>query len=294
MKSSVRLFTNYEYKKLFLPGLSRQILQNDSKLQLYRIEDYLRNIVIPVLPYRTSFNFLIFVTQGTIVQQLEAAAHSITANSLLLIKQGSITATLEISADATGYFMVYENEIINNLSLKTNIRHFFFSSPFAVLPAVTVKWLDSLLQLIETELSLANGSIDIAISLFQSLLSKIIRQERTGEQALTRSLEIAFHFRELVQQHHLTQKSVLFYAHQLNISENYLNKCVKEATGKPPKQWINEIAILHSQILLQDLTRDIAGIAFEMNFQSASYFTRLFRKITGVSPSDYRKKITHS
>ncbi|WP_201747926.1 hypothetical protein [Chitinophaga vietnamensis] len=41
---------------------------------------------------------------------------------------------------------------------------------------------------------------------------------------------------------------------------------MKEATDKPPKQWINEVNILHSQILLQNVTRDIASIAFELNF----------------------------
>lgn len=63
----------------------------------------------------------------------------------------------------------------------------------------------------------------------------------------------------------------------------------ERSNQQTPKQWINEISILHSQILLQDATRDIAGIAFEMKYKSPSYFTRLFKKVTGYSPSDYRK-----
>jgi AraC-like DNA-binding protein len=137
----------------------------------------------------------------------------------------------------------------------------------------------------------AGQNIQVGISLFQSVFLKIIRSENKEQKAANRSLDIAFQFRELVKKDHIEHRNVLYYAGQLNISENYLNKCVKEVTGKPPKQCINEISILHSQILLQDCSRDIAGIAFEMNYQSPSYFTHLFKKITGHSPSQYRLHI---
>lgn len=288
MKSSVKLITNYEYKKLFLPDVSAHVLFNESKLQLYRIERYLKSIVIPVKPYRTSFNFLIFVTKGHIEQQLETSTFTIKANQALNIKQGNITATLALSNDVEGFFVVYENEIITDLSLNKKDLVFFYTSPFLILDDHTVRWLVRLFELLEEELYTGDHIIEIGISLFQSILLKIIRTESKGPKILTRSLDISFRFRELVQKNHIEHKSVLFYANELNISENYLNKCVKNATGKPPKQWINEISILHSQILLQDCSRDIAGIAFELNYQSPSYFTRLFKKITGNSPSDYR------
>lgn len=131
----------------------------------------------------------------------------------------------------------------------------------------------------EEELAADSTNLNVCTPLFQSLLQKIIRHEQPQPAAISRSLEISLKFREMVQQHHLKEKTVLFYAGKLNISENYLNKYVKEATGKPPKQWINEVNMLHSQILLQNLSRDVAGIAFELNFQSASYFTRLFNRL---------------
>lgn len=291
VKSSVKLFSNYEYKKQFLPGISRQVLVNNARLQLYRIEHYLRNIVIPVIPYRTSFNFLIFVTRGHIRQQLEVASHHVSAGSLLLIKQGSITATLEISPDASGFFVVFENEVMEHITLNQRGLHYFFSAPFFSPGSTSMKWMRGLCMLLEEELKQAGHHDETALSLFQAFLQKILRHENPQEQMPSRILDISFRFREMVQQHHGKEKSVLYYARRLNISENYLNKCVKEATGKPPKQWITKTNILHSQILLQDMQRDVASIAFELNFQSASYFTRLFRKVTGISPTAYRKSI---
>lgn len=77
MSDTIKMLSNFEYKSLFLPGLSEKIYFNNSKLQLYRIENYLRNILIPVLPYRTTFNFIIFVTNGRIKQQLEISEYEI-------------------------------------------------------------------------------------------------------------------------------------------------------------------------------------------------------------------------
>lgn len=291
MKQSIKLISNYEYKKLFLPTVSTHDLFNESKLQVYRIENYLKSIVIPVNPYRTSFNFLIFVTKGYVKQQLETSVFEIKANEALNIKQGNFTATLELSYDVEGFFVVYENEIITDIALNKNDLSFFYTSPFLILNEVTFEWIVRVFELLEEELFTSDRVMEICVALFQSILLKIIRTENKGNEVLSRARYISFHFRELVQKEHINHKMISYYSNELKISDNYLNKCVKDATGKPPKQWINEISILHSQILLQDHSRDVAGIAFELNYQSPSYFARLFKKVTGHSPSEYRIQI---
>ncbi|MGO3807474.1 MAG: helix-turn-helix transcriptional regulator, partial [Sphingobacterium sp.] len=58
---------------------------------------------------------------------------------------------------------------------------------------------------------------------------------------------------------------------------------------KPSKEIILEIAIIHSQLLLLETDKSIASIAYELEFSDPSYFARLFKKIAGISPSEYRK-----
>ncbi|WP_197086599.1 helix-turn-helix domain-containing protein [Sphingobacterium sp. IITKGP-BTPF85] len=141
-----------------------------------------------------------------------------------------------------------------------------------------------MLELLEEELFTEGKVMEICVSMLQCILLKIIKTDYEVKAPMSRQLDIAFRFREVVQKFHTDHKNVLFYANLLHISENYLNKCVKEATNKPPKQWINEISILHSQILLQDATRDIAGIAFEMKYKSPSYLHVYSRKSPVIHP----------
>lgn len=290
MNSKIQILNNYEYKKLFLPDITAHNLFNENKIQLYRIENYIRNIVIPVPPYRTTFNFLLFLTKGTLTQFLENNHYTLHANEILHIQQGSVTCTLNISDDAEGYYIIYENEIITDMELGKNEMKFFHFIPYNSLHLENAQWIGSMLDLLEEELIQEAHIMEICVLMLQSIFLKIMRTEKLIYKPLNRQLDIALHFRELVQKHHIKEKSVTFYANELNISNNYLNKCVKEATNKPPKQWINEISIVHSQILLQDAVRDIASIAFELGYESSSYFTRLFKKVTGQSPSEYRKK----
>lgn len=295
MSTPVKIISNFDYKKLFLPGLSKEVLFNDMELQLYRIENYLRNIVIPVLPYKTTFNFMLLVTRGHIRQQLGVSRFRLDAGSILLIKQGSITATLEISEDAEGFFLACENTILDHVPLKITPAFFNPTSPQLSLEGDYYAWLLKLFNLLEEELKrVKNSDIEIACMAFQAILNTLGYLDNLHSKTIlvSRKSQITYRFKELVQVHHQAHKEVQFYANELAISENYLCKCIKETTGKAPKQWVNETTVLHSQVLLQNAAKDISTIAFELNFQSVSHFTRLFKKITGIPPSLYRKKLS--
>ena len=63
---------------------------------------------------------------------------------------------------------------------------------------------------------------------------------------------------------------------------------MNNVTNKPPKQHINELLINHSKVLLQNLSKDISQVAFELNFADPSYFGRLFKQLTKLTPTEYR------
>ncbi|GAA3781190.1 AraC family transcriptional regulator [Flavobacterium ginsengiterrae] len=291
MKKSFQILNSYEYKNQFLPDVNKTVLYDNSKLQLYRIENYLKRIKIPVPPYRTTFNFLIFITKGYVIQQIEDENYKIECGEIINVKQGSITRTHELSQDAEGFYLIYENEIITSISLSTQDLMFFSSDPFIKIPQSSHSWMIKIFELLEEELHTESPLQETCNAVFTAILSKIIALTTHSPLTLAREMEITHRFRELLQKQYKEHKDVFFYAWQLNISGSYLNKCVKKATGKPPKQWIHEVCILQSKILLKDLGHDISDVANILDFQSLSHFSRIFKKITGQSPSAFCTEI---
>lgn len=285
MKKTFKILDSYEYKHQFLPDVNKTVLHDNSQLQLYRIENYLKKIVIPVPPYRTTFNFLIFITKGYVIQQIEDMDYRIEAGQIVNIKQGSITRTHELCDEVEGFYLIYENDIITSISLNSQDLMFFSSAPFIKIPDPVQSWMIKLFELLEEELNTEHPLPEICNSFFTSILLKIITLAPHAPLTIAREMEITHRFRELLQKNYKEHKDVFFYAWQLNISGSYLNKCVKKGTGKPPKQWINEVCILQSKILLKDLGHDISDVANILDFQSLSHFSRIFKKVTGQSPS---------
>ena len=82
--------------------------------------------------------------------------------------------------------------------------------------------------------------------------------------------------------------SVADYAQQLQVTPNYLNKTVKTHTHRTAIDWI-EIARLNlAKKLLKNNEIPIADVARLSGLDDQSYFSRFFKKKTGLTPSQYR------
>lgn len=69
----------------------------------------------------------------------------------------------------------------------------------------------------------------------------------------------------------------------------YVSNIVKKATGYTLRQYITNTRLKKSRNLLCSTNMDIAEIAVECGFNSATYFNRIFKKNIGITPSEYRK-----
>lgn len=85
-----------------------------------------------------------------------------------------------------------------------------------------------------------------------------------------------------------TERSVDYYAKQLNITSKYLSKTVKRNTGSSVTQFIARHTIPIIKDYLDNDTLSLTQIADLMNFTSLSYFSRYCSKHLGMTPSEYR------
>ena len=89
--------------------------------------------------------------------------------------------------------------------------------------------------------------------------------------------------------HPLQLKTAQDYAQNLNIHANYLNRSVKEVTGKSTTTHISERIITEAKALLQHTDWNIAEIAHALGFEYPTYFNNFFKKLTGTNPKTLRE-----
>ena len=76
---------------------------------------------------------------------------------------------------------------------------------------------------------------------------------------------------------------------KLNVSHSWFIRKFKTATEMTPIEYINNLRIENAKALLENSTYNITEIANRVGFNDALYFSRYFKKKTGISPLKYRK-----
>lgn len=78
-------------------------------------------------------------------------------------------------------------------------------------------------------------------------------------------------------------------ANQLFLSPRYLSDILKQETGKTAMELIHIFLISEAKNHLRLNEKTVSEIAYELGFENLSYFTRLFKKQTGVKPLEFKK-----
>lgn len=95
-------------------------------------------------------------------------------------------------------------------------------------------------------------------------------------------------FEQLADERYAQHHDVEYYAAELCITSNYLNRLVSRYLGMTTKQYLNNRLADESKRLLTYTSMSINEIAEALNFESPAYFVRFFRKAAGTTPTIYR------
>lgn len=95
-------------------------------------------------------------------------------------------------------------------------------------------------------------------------------------------------FYELVHEHHFAQKSIRFYADELNISTRYLYKITMHVLKMTPKELIDYYVIAEAKKMLLTTIMTSQQIADKLHFSDQSAFGQYFKRNVGISPIEYR------
>lgn len=287
-----KLTTSKYYREKFIKNLPETFRWQKTPLQVYPLSFISKYIVLPTPLLQGDYHFLLHITSGNFKQQIGIETIETKAPAIVFIPLGTIHSLKSISKNIKGHFVLIENKIMTTIFNQDAALKLLNIPPVLQLTGKDNSWTNDICKLLGTEINKDKPNRNIGLGLLQVLLYKALELAGNSDHLL-RNQQLAIQFKQLVYKSFKDEKSVAFYANELAISENYLNRCLQSVFCRSAKEIILEITILHGQLLMWDRTKDISEICYELNFEDPSYFSRIFKKVTGQTPTEYRTNIIH-
>ncbi len=148
--------------------------------------------------------------------------------------------------------------------------------------------LTSILRLIQDEQAEGSDNFLLLRTLLKGFLLKLMASSKHPLVSPDLNEKRVYQFLLLMEDHFTTEKRVSFYAEKLNLSTKRLNQILKQKLGKTINQILQERLLIEAKHLLFIGKKSIQEVAYTLGFQDASYFSRFFKKMTALSPEEFR------
>lgn len=123
-------------------------------------------------------------------------------------------------------------------------------------------------------------------------IADFLSRKTVIKKQLSRKEHILQEFHALVTRSFRDRHFIRFYAAELAISEQYLSRIVRAATGKSVNNIITALLVMEARALLANPKRTVAEIASHLGFSDTAGFSKFFKKNTGQTPLNFRKGLS--
>ncbi len=136
------------------------------------------------------------------------------------------------------------------------------------------------------------GWLIVSRSYLQAVLTLLYREMVADESHADKSVKDSNIVKaiEYIHRDYIMKISVEQLAREANLSLHYFIPRFKQITGYTPGEYIARIRINHAKKLIRSGEYSITEIAFLTGFESANYFSRVFRKFEGISPKEFKHR----
>lgn len=251
-------------------------------------------------PHRHDFYAAVLFTKGAGVHEIDFQKYEVSEGSLFFLSPGQIHSW-ELSEDIEGYIFFCSQEFYEMHYVNQKLRNFpFFGSvSFPRKLQLDTEDLKTNVKLFQ-ELGHEHLSKNIMKEgMILSLMSRIfINSTRLFSKdfdtlASAGGLSYFKHYQDfenLIEQHFTEQKSIAYYASLLGISSKHLNRIVQTVVQKTATDVITERVVLEAKRMLMYLDESLVEISLRLGYEEYSYFVRVFRKSSGMTPTQFMRK----
>jgi len=255
-----------------------------------------------VFPHRHSFYHVVLFTEGAGQHTIDFEDFMVKPYQIYFMIPGQVHSwQFEVFTD--GYIINFSTSFFQSFLLRPEyLESFpFFSGDLknAVidLPQEVHERVRTIFEQIITESEKPQAfSLDMTkvlmLQLFMTVSQQLGVNESKGASSYNHTLLRSF--QKLIELHYNELKHPKDYAELLYITPNHLNALCKDLLGIQAGEVIRNRILLEAKRLLTNPQLTITEIALKLNFNDNSYFTKFFKKATGIKPEEFRKNTLNS
>lgn len=242
-------------------------------------------------PMRTPEHRLIYVSEGNANFQIGFDEFELNKGCLILVPRGTVIITEDISRNYSPYTLAFNFPEADGQVLMPYSATSLRLSPDEQL--IVTNYFLLIDQLVKKYSADRRGVDFLIVSLLYHIYTLREKSSQTlGAQRSTRGMIIRDRFLFLINSPQIPMRTVGWYADQLGITEEYLRSTIKAQTMQTPMQWINMATVREARLLLVDAKHySLSHIAEQLHFSDDSQFIKFYKRETGETPNDFRKRM---
>lgn len=249
--------------------------------------------------HKHSFYEILWTEKGKSKQTIDYKEYEVSPNTLFFISPNQVHRFEEWKPLVGGTILFTEDYFLINHSSKDKLFELTFLDNIYTNPCIQFNKADfadikHTIDLIYNEQKRGDKSVVITQSLLHILLAQGQRcVDNQTKSVLSKKSLIRFkEFKNLLDQHFPENQTAKFYADKLCITPHNLNLVSKTVTGRTAGEIIKSRSILEAKRLLTFTDKTITQIATDLSYFDSSYFAKIFKADTGVSPIDFKKEMS--
>ena len=254
------------------------------------------------MPHRHQHNFfeLYYLLTGTRYYYIQGQTYLMRADDIILVRPGAYHKTLDTSQGGHDRILIHFDRayFTHEPSIATFVEELFSSPQVIIRPYHEDRQeFHELIARILSEMRRPeeDPSRGVMLSaLMREMLALTYRASKNSDHhAEVAALDSDPRITELIEyinHHYREELKVTDLADKFFVSRYHLSRRFKEATGFTILEYINSVRIIKAQELLIQSDMKIGDLVTHVGFGSSSQFTRVFKQITGVTPSQYRRE----
>lgn len=268
----------------------------DKLLQIHKVDtvDAERISASPDEPHVHDYEELIIGVEGCLDHFIDHQSRTIRAPFISFVTKGKLHRAIPRTYEGKCDFWVirFKSEFIAETTFQLYSYYHNYAN-IEIKPGTCLSRLTTLCELIgiETQPEIPNYAI---IKQLLSTLCTMIEAERqktvVTENAQTKHLTFK-NFLSLLEENFKTHEGVEFYANKLFMSSRNLNLICHSILEQSISDLIQTRRLTEAKNLLITTDKTVAEIGYEIGYNEKSYFSNIFKKKTGQTPSEFREEI---